>query len=260
MRLTALAALAVASLITACGGGGDATPVLPTPDSASALSSAVQLQGRWVTASHINPARTGVVLPGSGTNVADADLWLLSADLLSLSKLRLSISGTNSVSATGKTYSIPSTSGNSGQAVSYSGSASLVNSTLSLNDGALLLTRRDTLKVASNTSDVLGNWQASFGGKAVTINWTISANDSTSTTLSGPGSTGCSYSGSLAARSDATALQASLAETCAGVLTNFEGIATYRAAQGSSPATLTLAMTSLDADQARALVVSLNRP
>ena len=87
MRLSTLAALAVASLISACGGGGgDATPVLPTPDSASALSSAAQLQGRWVTASSINPARTGVVLPGSGTNAADADLWLLSADLLSLSK------------------------------------------------------------------------------------------------------------------------------------------------------------------------------
>ena len=254
-RTTRLVWLAsAATLISACGGGGggDAAPApapTPTPTPSPTELSAVQLQGRWLTSSGITPVRTGIVLP---TAAGGAELWLLASDLRSLSRLQVSTSGTDGVSATGKTYPLPSSSSNPGQSATYNGSANLSNNTLSLNAGALLLTRSDALKTPSLVADVVGNWSGSAGGQTVALQWTIAANGA----ISGPSSTGCSYSGILSARSDASAYNASVTETCTTGVVNFAGIATYRA----TPAALTLAMTSTDAAQTQALVLSLNRP
>lgn len=245
-RLALLTSLAAAALLSACGGGDDGgSEAVPASEPGSTFS-ASQLQGRWVTASGITPARTGIFLPAAA---GSTELWLLSADLRSLSRLQVSASGVDAVSATGKTYSLPNSAASPAQAASYSGSANLTNLSMSLNPGALQFTRNDALKAATNQADVAGNWRATLGGQTVALNWNIAATGA----LSGPSSTGCSYSGQLTARSDARAYNASLTETCNGASVSFSGIATYRA----NPAALTLALTSTDA--AQAMVVSLTK-
>lgn len=249
-RCATLASLLAAVLASACGGGGGGDTGTTTPPT---TLSAAALQGRWVTASGISPARTGVVVPGAA---GATELWLLSADLLSLARLQITTSGSDAVSASGKSYTLPSTSTNVGQAANYSGSASLANNTLSLNAGTLQLIRSDALTAASSQAAIAGNWNASVGNQTVTLNWAIAADGK----LSGPSSTGCSYSGTLAARSDASVYNASLTENCSSGSVSFAGIATYRAAQGNLPAALTLATTSTDGNQTQALVVSLAKP
>jgi hypothetical protein len=113
-----------------------------------------------------------------------------------------------------------------------------------------------TLSVAHGTlalSGIAGNWNASVGGQTVALRWVIAADGK----LSGPSSTGCSYSGTQAARSDASGYTASVAENCSSGSISFAGIATYRSALGNSPAALTLVTTSTDAAQTQALVVAL---
>lgn len=263
IRLAPLVGLLVAVLISACGGGGGSsddgtggkengngtTPPTGTDTDTTTPLSAAQLQGRWLTATGISPARTGIVLP---TGAGGFELWLLSADLSSLARLQIATIGTDAVSANGKIYSLPSTSANIGQAASYSGTANLTNNSLSLNAGALLLTRSDAFTAPSSLNDVTGNWRASVGDQTVTLAWSLAANGA----ISGPSSTGCSYSGTLSARSDASAYNANLTETCSNGSVTFSGIATYRA----SPVALTLAMTSTDATQTKALVLSMTRP
>jgi len=262
------AVLLTAAALTACGGGDDApvadpdvkpqpepSPINPAP--APTLLSAAQLQGRWQTASGVTPARTAIVLPGAAAG--STDLWLLASDLSSLARLQVSTTGTDGVSATGKTYSLPSSSSNVGQSFSASGTANLSNSnsnsSLSLNSGALWLTRGDALTSPSTLAEVLGAWRTSVGSAAVTVNLSLAASGA----LSGSSTTGCSYSGTLAARSDATAYNTTLTETCSTGSVNFAGIATYRAAQTTTAAALTLALTSTDAAQTQALVMGLQR-
>lgn len=211
------------------------------------------MQGRWLTSTGVTPARTAIVLPGAE---GSTEVWLLASDLSSVSRLQLSTSGIDGVSASGKSYRLPSSATNVGQSVSDSGTANLSNNSLSLNSGALLLTRSDALTTASNLADVVGNWSASVGGQTATLRLAVAANG----VLSGSGSTGCSYSGSLSARGDATAYDARLSEVCSSGTTAFAGIATYRAVQGSTPAVLTLVMTTTDAAQAQALVLGMRQP
>lgn len=241
-----------AMLISACGGGGDAMTVpntTPTPQQPPTEPGAAMLQGRWLTSNGITPTRTAIVLT---TAAGDTEMWLLSSDLSSLSRLQVSTSGADGVSATGKTYSLPSSTSNPAQSATYSGSVNLSNNTLSLNAEALLLTRSDELTTPTALTDVVGGWSASAGGQRVTLQWTIDANG----IIGGPSSTGCSYSGILSARRDGNAYNASVTETCSSGIINFAGIATYRA----NLATLTLVLISTDADQSQGLVLSLNRP
>jgi len=241
-----LAVLLTASALTACGSGGDDTPT-PNP------LTAAQLQGRWQTASSVTPARTAIVLPGAAAG--SIDLWLLASDLSSLARLQVSTTGTDGVSATGKTYSLPSSATQQGQSFVASGTANLSNNSLSLNSGALLLTRGDALTSPSTLAEVLGAWRTSVGSAAVTVNLSLAASGA----LSGSSTTGCSYSGTVAARSDATAFNTTLTETCSTGSVNLAGIATYRAAQTTTAAALTLALTSTDAAQTQALVMGLQR-
>ena len=247
------AVLVAAALLSACGGGGGSSPEStpePTPPPASTSLSAAQLQGRWLTSTGVTPARTAIVLPGAQ---GSTEVWLLASDLSSVSRLQVSTSGIDGVSAIGKRYSLPSSISNVGQSVSDSGTANLSNNSLSLNSGALLLTRSNALTTASSLADVVGNWSASVGGQTATLRLAVAANGA----LSGSGSTGCSYSGSLSARSDATAYNARLSEVCSSGTTAFAGIATYQSVQGSTPAALTMAMTTTDAAQTQALVLAL---
>jgi len=260
---TALTTVAAAALLSACSGGGgggpsdngsDSDPGTTPPPVNPVAFSAEQLQGRWLTSSGISPASTGLVLPGSS---GTTELWVLANDLSSLTRAQITTSGADVVSAAGKSYSLPSSSSQVGQAASYSGTANLTNNTLSLNAGTLLFTRTADLKAASGQSDIAGTWSGSAGGQTVTFAWTIAANGTLSAASSTPG---CSYSGSVIARSDATAYNASVTETCPGFSPiSFSGIGTYRAPQGSIPAALTLAMTSTDANQTQALVVGLTK-
>ncbi|MBP7647813.1 MAG: hypothetical protein KBE07_09660 [Rhodoferax sp.] len=243
-----LAGMLATVLLSACGGSGSPEPApQPTPGPVTVTLSAAQLQGRWATSAGVAPARTAIVLPSASGRT---EMWLLNSDLLSLSRVQITTSGTDAVTASGKSYTLPSTSKQPAQTVSYSGSANLSTNSLSLNAGALLLTRSDTLATPNTLVDVAGSWRTSAGSQAVTVSLSVAATGA----MSGTSSTGCSYSGNLTARSDASAYQASLTETCTGSSVNFSGIATYR----SNPAALTLAMTSTD--EAQALVLSLLKP
>ena len=75
---------------------------------------------------------------------------MLSADLLSLSRLQIRTAGADGVSASGKTYSLPSSTSNTGQSATCSGTANLSNNSLSLYAGVLLLTRSDALTTPSS--------------------------------------------------------------------------------------------------------------
>lgn len=247
LALTWLTTALAVTLMSACGGQSNE---LTSADTSPTDLSAAQLQGRWQTAVGISPVRTALVLPGA--TAGSAELWLLANDLSSLSRLQVSTSGAASVSASGQTYSLPSRPSNPSQSVTFSGTANLSNNTLSLNAGALQLARSDNLASPSSLSAVAGNWQGGAGNQSATVNVSLSAVG----TLGGLSSTGCSYTGALRARSDASVFDVNLTQTCPDGTLNFAGVASYRA----TPATLTLALTSTDAGQTQAFLVGLSRP
>jgi len=247
-----LALLAAASLLSACGGGGGGGSGSPaaSPQAAPQSLTPTSLEGRWQTSAGSSSAQTAIVLPTSvGGSAMSA--WLLSSDLSTLSKTAVNTSGADGVTLQGKSYALGSAS--PAQAVTYSGTANVSSSTLSLNSGSLSFTLTDGLAGTSKVSEVQGAWTATFGGGALKVDWSVAADGG----VSGTGSTGCSYGGKLTGRNDVKAFVAELTETCSGVAKSFAGVATYRPAQGVTPAGLTLALVS--SDEASALVVALQK-
>lgn len=243
-------ALGALSALVACGGGGGSTVVNPNPAPVSTPSfTATQLQGRWLSATGIDPQQVALVLPTSpGSD--DMTLWGLSSDF-KVARLAMGTTGVDDVTAVGKQWNI----GQAGsQALSYAGSANLLQDTMTLNN-ALQFNRTDDLTGSSLLSDTTGVWAARFGSSTVAVNWTVSADG----TLIGPGTTGCTYTGQLSPRADVKMYQASLVETCSTGAQRFSGVATYRAAAGSTPAALTLVVVSTDAAEASALAVLLSK-
>lgn len=179
--------------------------------------------------------------------------WLLSADLRSLTKLKVSTSGADAVGVRGKRYGLGSAV--APEEVSYSGIVNLADGTLSLDGGALQFTRSETLQAGARLTDVVGAWRQSVGGGVVNLNWTVAADGA----LSATSTTGCTYQGRMTARDAASVLDVTLTEICADIAFGFQGIATYRLAQPSTPAALTLALVSDDAQASRALAVLLTR-
>lgn len=251
-----LLALGVLSALVACGGGGSSgdgggsTVVNPNPVPVPTPSfTAAQLQGRWVTATGIDPQQVALVLP-TAPGSDGMTLWGLSSDF-KVARLAMGTTGVDGITAQGKQWRVGQTGS---QALSYAGSANLVQDTMTLNN-ALQFNRTDDLTGSSQLSDTAGVWAARFGSSAVAVNWTVSADG----TLSGPGTTGCTYAGQLSPRTDVKMYQASLVETCSTSTQSFSGVATYRAAAGSTPAALTLVVVSTDTAEASALAVLLGK-
>lgn len=256
---TLVAALALGTLV-ACGGGGGAgngaggsgpgeDPSTPAPEPGTGLS-AIELQGRWVTATGVTPQQVALVVPRSAGS-ADMDLWSLGADF-TVARLAVATAGGDGVTAEGKQWTV----GEAGaRALAYTGTANLAQETLSLENASLLFTRADDLAGGSQLSDVAGAWSARFGGGTVSVSWNIGTNG----TISGAGTTGCTYAGQLNPRADVKIFDAVLTETCSSGTQTFSGVATHRAPAGSTPAALTMVVVSTDAVETSALAVLLGK-
>jgi len=253
----AWAVVCVAGVLAGCGGGGDSSSLVPPPapqpggNTAPALK-ASDLQGRWLTATGVTPAQVALVVPAT-TNSAEATMWLLSADLRSLARLQVSTAGADSVTASGKLYALGGAT--PAQAVSYNGTANAGNGTMSLNGGALPLTRSDQLATPIAQADVAGTWRNTAGNRTLGVNWVVGTDGS----INAVSTTGCQYTGRLTSRKDASVLDTTLNEVCGSVTTQFSGVTTYRMAQGSTPAALTLALVNTDAAASTAITVLLDR-
>lgn len=248
-----LMAMGALSALVACGSGSggslEPTPINPAPAPTPSFTAA-QLQGRWVTATGIEPQQVALVLPtASGSD--GMTLWALGTDF-KVARLSLGTTGVDGLTAQGKQWGAGQTGS---QVLGYAGSANLVQNTMMLNNGALQLNRTDNLTGSGQLSDAVGVWAARFGGSAVAVNWTVSADGA----ISGPGTTGCTYTGQLRPRTDVKVYQASVVETCSTGTKSFAGVATHRAAAGSAPAALTLVVVSTDAAETSALAVLLNK-
>lgn len=250
-----LAAACALSALVACGGGGGSDgdsgevspPPAPAPEPSTGLT-ADQLQGRWLSATGISPQQALIVAP-TAAGSAEMTLWSLSSDF-SVARLTVSTTGPDGVTAQGSQW----TAGQPGaQALSYTGTANLLQETLSLNSATLLFNRTDTLAGGSQLSDVVGAWSASLGGNALTLRWSLAADG----TLTGTSTTGCTYAGQLRPRADVALFDAEVQEACTSGNQGFRGIATYRAQAGSTPAALTLVAVSTDAAQSSALALLL---
>jgi len=226
---TAGAALLVA-VLAACGGGGggDEDPLIA--------------QGRYTTGTGVTPAYTVLVVPSSaGAHQA----WAVSSAGDRLAKL--SLSATNVV--TGKRYDLSANALTPTEAVTgtatLAGPASSASLSLpglaTLSTTATPLSRTDRLTETTTLAAISGTWSGSFDAGVRTATWTINGSGA----LSGSSSTGCTYTGSFAARSDSPVFDVSFTQTCGAptsTVTSFSGIAR----RSSSSANLTVVAVSTD--------------
>ena len=201
-----------------------------------------QLKGRWVTAAGVTPATTAVVVPDAN---GAANAWLLAQDASRLVKLVVR----SDSSANGKSYALGQ--GNAtGQAVTGQVNAALAASPKTiaftgLNTGTL--TQSDTLATPAVQAEVQGNWSATVGSNAQTVQWSLTTTGS----MTGTSTTGCTYAGSVAALASTAAYGVSFNESCAdGSKTTFNGVGTLNVAKNG----LTVVVAS--ADESRGLCSS----
>lgn len=216
-RTLTAAALTLTGLLAACGGGGGGG------DTSGPTIDPTQLKGRWITAAGVTPATTAVVVPDAN---GAANAWLLAQDASRLVKLVVK----SDSSANGKSYALGQ--GNvAGQAVAGQVTTALAASPKSiaftgLNTGTL--TQSDTLATPAVQADVVGNWSATSGGSAQTMQWSLNTTGS----MTGTSTTGCTYAGSVAAIASTAAYSVSFSESCAdGNKTAFNGVGTLNAAK-----------------------------
>jgi hypothetical protein len=224
-------------------------PPVVTPPVSVTLS---DLQGRWSSpASAQSPGYGLVTLPVQGSS---ASAWLLAQDGSTLSSL--SFSGTSSFAVSGKTYSFTAAGTQTVAPFNTGASASLTASpkVLTLSNGGPLpsglFTLSDALTTPATQADVAGNWRATVGQGAQSVTWTVTAAGS----VSGTSTTGCTWSGSLTALTDATVYRTAMAEACSGASVQFSGIGTVNAAKTQ----LTVVATS--ADESKATVLLFAKP
>ncbi len=227
--------LALGGLLAACGGGGGGSG--PTIDPA-------QLKGRWVTAAGVAPATTAVVVPDAN---GAANAWLLAQDASRLVKLVVR----SDSSANGKSYALGQ--GNAtGQAVTGQVNAALAASPKTIAFTGLstgTLTQSDTLATPAVQAEVQGNWSATLGGNAQTVQWSLT----TTGNMTGTSTTGCTYAGSVAALAATAAYGVSFNESCAdGSKTTFNGVGTLNVAKNG----LTVVVASADESRGAALFLA----
>jgi len=215
-----LAAIALTSLLAACGGGGgDGASAAAAPAAIDPLS----LKGRWVTAVGAAPAFTAIVVPEGG----NAGAWVLANDASRLIRLVLRSDNT----AAGKSY-VLNPAGTASTDVSGSFTTDLAASPKGLTINGipattLALTQSAPLATGAVQGDIAGTWTATLGGGAQTTQWTVTGSGS----MTGTSTTGCTYAGIVVAMVNTAAYNVSFTETCpVGVPAAFSGIATVNAA------------------------------
>lgn len=230
----ALSALAFVTL-TACGGGGGG-------DDAAAPGPSAQVQGRWTTAAGSTPAYTAIGLPSSGGSAA---LWVLANDASRLVKLSAQDSG----ALTGKSYALGQRVAATNITGQWSAPASRSLGLTGVVNGSLALAQADALTAAAAQADAAGTWKATTGGNAQTVTWSVAASGA----VSGSSTTGCTYTGTLAAQANVTVYTAAVRESCSdGTSTQYNGVATLNPARNA----LTMVATSADESAGVALFLS----
>ena len=249
-------ALAITALLTACGGGSRGSSANPTPSPTpppTPTLNATELQGRWVTAMGTTPAQTDLIVP-TELDSQKMEMWQLTSNLQTMSKMAVSTSGSDGVGAYGKQYTLGSTA--SPVDVSYTGSVNLTSNTLWLSNPSqqLTLNRTNDLKTQANLVYVSGAWNASSEG-TIWTSWNVTDDG----LLTGSSSTGCSYNGQLTTKSNLSVLYVSVSEICLGVTQHFRGVATYQLAQGASTSATSMTLVSTSDDGNAALVILFTR-
>jgi hypothetical protein len=179
------------------------------------------------------PAHTAIGLPAAN---ASAAIWILANDASRLMKLSAQDSG----ALTGKAYVLGQNTAATVVNGQWSTSASKAMTLTGLPSGTLALAQTDAFTSAAVQADVAGAWKATVGSNAQSVSWAVA----TSGAVSGSSTTGCTYAGTLAAMTNASAYTASVKETCSdGVSTQLNGIATLNSAKDA------LSMVATNADE-----------
>ena len=238
-----IAVLLGTCIITACGGGGSApTPTAEPP--ASANIDLAQLQGRWATTTGAVKGLTALVLPPQAGN---ATVWVLSQDATALSKL--AITGTTTLSAAGKSYSLnttPQTNADVTTPVSVSLTSSPKTLTLLSFGGAQAnLSQLDVLTTTAALDDVATTWTASVGQESVQTTWSVATDGK----ITGSSTSGCAWTGTLTTTAGLGLYSYSATEDCSGTQTVVKGIASLNPDKDH----LTAVGTSVDATRGLAL-------
>ena len=234
-----LGAIALSSLLAACGGGGgDGASTASTPLAIDPLS----LKGRWVTAVGAAPAFTAIVVPEGG----NVGAWVLANDASRLVRLVLRSDNT----ASGKSYVLnPAGTASTDVSGSFTTDLAAAPKELTINGvpaATLALTQSVTLAAAAVQGDIAGTWTATLGGGAQTTQWVVTGSGS----MTGSSTTGCTYAGIVVAMVNTAAYNVSFTETCpVGVPAAFSGIATVNAALSA----LTVVSETADASAGSAL-------
>jgi hypothetical protein len=205
------------ALLAACGGKPDAE-----------IFAINDAQGRWATAA----GDVALVLPATEGTAAT---WLLARDVSSVTHLDLKGTESGSLKATGLRFTI---SGQVGQAqaidtIDWTASLNTAEARLTLGSNPVF-SRTSDLKTPATQTDAQGAWQASTNNGAVVHTWAVDGTGN----LAGTSSTGCVYSGRLAARADVTVFDATVRESCNAVVDNFAGVATVSADRAAMTAVL----------------------
>lgn len=225
----------LATALTACGGGGG--------DGTSVSGPSTQVQGRWSTAVGSAPARTAIGLPAAN---ASAAIWVLANDASRLMKLSAQDSG----ALTGKAYALGQNTAATAVNGQWSMSASKAMTLTGLPSGTLALAQADAFTSAAVQADAAGAWKATVGSNAQSVSWTVAASGA----VSGSSTTGCTYAGTLAAMTNASAYTASVKETCSdGASAQFTGIATLNSAKNA------LSMVATNADESAGVALFFSK-
>lgn len=235
-NLSLTISILLASALTACGGGGGG-------DGASASGPSAQVQGRWITAAGSVPAHTAIGLPAAN---ASAPIWVLANDASRLMKLSAQDSG----ALTGKAYALGQSMAATAVNGQWSTSASKTMTLTGLPSGTLALAQTDAFTSAAVQADAAGAWKATVGSNAQSVSWTVAASGA----VSGSSTTGCTYAGTLAAMTNASAYTASVKETCSdGISNQFNGIATLNSAKNA------LSMVATNADESAGVALFFSK-
>lgn len=238
-----ISALIAASLLVGCGGGGGGGGAPPTgqpPVNADTAS----LQGIWQSPAAASTAST-ILLP-------NLTMWTVVTEGTStrVSKATLNAQGTT-LSGSGKTFSLGS-SGSSSSTFIVTGTEKMsLSQTITTGSAKSTYTQTYQSRYDSPASlaDFAKVWIGTVGAGRIT--WTVSS----SGTISGTSTTGCTYTGKLTERTERKAVvDVSISEICTDVTATLSGLATI----SSDKARLSVVATTTDENSAAVLSLTVS--
>jgi hypothetical protein len=233
LRLSCAAAVCALALV-ACGGGGGSPGTNPNggsgnvqPPTPTVVDPALALEGFW-----FGPMTTG---PDGATDaeavvMPDGTAWVVfetSSAPTAVAKIALSGTGVNATDATvtgsGNYYRLSdgtrltaTQTGTASTRGTFTGTVTVTGNTPANFNWA----SSPGFTTQSLATDVVGTWNGALG--TTQVSWGVN----TAGVLSGNGSTGCTYTGTVRPSTGTAVFDVSVAEDCAGVARNLSGIAT----------------------------------